>query len=315
MADYPQREKYFAHRFTRKLLKAAIAQQISPEACWLLTVIVHTEDAKRYSAPVTFWNEQLQSLLGFGGRSRLVRARNKAIEAGWLHYEPGGKFRPGRYWVTVPNEFANLTDGPVDDSPLPNGEPSQNGTANKATHSVQRPKTGRQEDGEATSLSQNRTAKAVLGSQNRTATGRQPDGKRAPFLPIPIPNPSDHSDHIDVTLEDELAEGEPAQGLAAEFFDVLGPLSENEGDCALIWQLAWLVAAGAIARQPVVEALRGPSRARERPGGPVGYVRTTLAGSIGTDCLAQCLARLPDRPWPKQPPREERPIVLQFKKA
>ena len=32
----------------------------------------------------------------------MKRVRDKAVEAGWLHYEPGTKGRAARYWVTIP---------------------------------------------------------------------------------------------------------------------------------------------------------------------------------------------------------------------
>ena len=114
---YPaDRGAFFAQRYCRLLTKSCAAQEIGPEACWLLTIIANLEDAKRYSAPVTFFNEQLSPLCGFGGSKRLVAVRNRAVQAGWLHYERGGKGRPGRYWVTIPKAFQVLDDSPCDES-------------------------------------------------------------------------------------------------------------------------------------------------------------------------------------------------------
>ena len=60
MNSYPKnRGSFFAHKFCRILTKAAVAQELGPESCWLLSVIVHQEDAIRYSRPVTFWNDDL----------------------------------------------------------------------------------------------------------------------------------------------------------------------------------------------------------------------------------------------------------------
>lgn len=157
--QYPEREPFFAHQFCRLLTKAAVAQRIGPEACWLLSVIVHQEDAIHYSRPVDYFNEQLMPLCGFGGRGRLVTARRKAIEAGWLHYEEGGKGKPGTYWVTIPAEYAGIPDGPCDES-------------------ISR------------SDSERQTEFAVLKQNGkRTASGRQADGKRAPSNPTPYPTP------------------------------------------------------------------------------------------------------------------------------
>ena len=114
MAEYPARCKYFAHKLIRLMVRSCAAQDIGVDGFALVTVIVHTEDAKRYSGPVTFWNEQLMPLLGFNSWGQLDRARDKAIAAGWLHYESGGKRKVGRYWATVPLALDEIPDGAVD---------------------------------------------------------------------------------------------------------------------------------------------------------------------------------------------------------
>jgi len=112
MSSYPNRPKFFAHRFVRVLTKTCASQEIGCEAFCLLTIIAHTEDAKHYSGPVTYWNEQLMPICGFGGKDRLVRARKKAVDAGWLHYEPGSKAKAARYWTLIPDKFSQLDDAP-----------------------------------------------------------------------------------------------------------------------------------------------------------------------------------------------------------
>lgn len=112
-----RRESHFAHRFCRLLAKATVAQFLGPEVCWLLTVVAHTEDARHYSGPVTFWNEQLAAMCGFSNVTRLVRARKKATNAGWLNYWAGGKGKAGLYAVTIPDELEGIPDGPSDEDP------------------------------------------------------------------------------------------------------------------------------------------------------------------------------------------------------
>lgn len=114
MPKYPKRGSHFAHRFTRLLTKAAVAQELGPECCWLLTIVSHQEDAKRYSGPVIFWNQQLMALCGFGSERRLSRTRDACVEAGFLHYEPGGNRKPGRYWCLTP-DYLESDDSPVDE--------------------------------------------------------------------------------------------------------------------------------------------------------------------------------------------------------
>ena len=117
MSDsYPKREPFYAHRFVRLITKTAAAQHIGPEACWLLSIIAHQEDAIHYRHPIRYWNEQLGALCGFGSRKRLVSARRRAVDAGWLVYREGGKGRPGVYWVEIPPEYQDLPDGPCDES-------------------------------------------------------------------------------------------------------------------------------------------------------------------------------------------------------
>jgi len=166
---YPERPAFFAHRFCRLLTKLAVAQDIGSEACWMLTIIAHQEDSIRYRRAVTYYNEQLMPLCGFGGRSRLVTARRKAIEAGWLHYEPGGKGKPGTYWVLVPERYEDVEDTACDESSEP----------------VSRPESGQQTENAVP----NQDGNSDLPSQNRTTTGRQTDGKRTANAHLPSPSP------------------------------------------------------------------------------------------------------------------------------
>ena len=110
MADYPKRESHFAHRLIRLMIRTCAAQEIGTDGFMLVSIIAHTEDAKHYSAPVTFWNDQLLSVCGFASWGKLDRARKKASAAGWLHYEGGGKGKVGRYWATVPKSFNGQPD-------------------------------------------------------------------------------------------------------------------------------------------------------------------------------------------------------------
>lgn len=179
MPEYPSRQQFFAIKFCRLLTKSAAALEIGPEVCWLLTVIVAQEDAVKYRRPVNFWNDQLGTVCGFRSRKRLVTARSKAINAGWLHYEQGDKRKPGVYWVTVPNGLDIATAGACDES-ASKGQPMglQNGTADA--------------DGVL-----KRNGKPAMGVQNGTPNGTanrlrgydtelETHSKGAPSLPNPI---------------------------------------------------------------------------------------------------------------------------------
>lgn len=118
LADYPRREAYFAHRFLRLLTKTAAAQELRPEVCWLLTVVAMQEDSKRYTEPAKWYLEQLAPICGFKSKQTLVTAIGRAVEEGWLVYFHGSKTRPGRFWVSIPERFTSLDDGPCDESAL-----------------------------------------------------------------------------------------------------------------------------------------------------------------------------------------------------
>lgn len=123
MPTYPAetRSRFFAMKFLRLLAKTAAAQIIGADACWMLTVIVTTEDVTRYRRGVTFYNEQLMPLLGITRWHRLDAIRRKAIGAGWLHYEAppkGLRGKPGVYWVTIPAYAEGLPDSQFDEGEL-----------------------------------------------------------------------------------------------------------------------------------------------------------------------------------------------------
>ena len=80
--DYPKRDKFFAHKFTRLMFRVCLANDIGPAACYMLSQIAHTEDASHYRKSVTFYNDQLINVCGLGSVPPLIRARSKAIEAG-----------------------------------------------------------------------------------------------------------------------------------------------------------------------------------------------------------------------------------------
>jgi hypothetical protein len=112
---YPKREPFFANRYVRLLTKVAAANEISPETCWLLAMIVHQEDSCRYRKAITFTNPQMMPIFGAHSPEKLEAARDRAVAHGWLHYEKGWKGVPGRYWVLIPPDYEGVEDAPVTD--------------------------------------------------------------------------------------------------------------------------------------------------------------------------------------------------------
>ncbi|MEL7500050.1 MAG: hypothetical protein AAFN77_20785 [Planctomycetota bacterium] len=133
--SYPKRPKFFAAKFCRVLTKAAAAMDIGPETCWMLTVIAMQEDSCRYRKPVNYWNEQLMTLCGFRSRKRLITARSKAVDFGWLVYIKGGNRKPGKYWVQVPHPYSIESDS----GPCCEPEPKVQRPDSQPEPKVQRP--------------------------------------------------------------------------------------------------------------------------------------------------------------------------------
>ncbi len=117
-AVYPRRERLFALHLSRLMSETSLANEIGPDACWLIQVIANAEDAKFYSGPVAFGNDQLAPLSGCRNVKALARVRDRAVAAGWLYYLPGSKHVYGRYWVTIPDALAPYLGCTTTKSPL-----------------------------------------------------------------------------------------------------------------------------------------------------------------------------------------------------
>lgn len=104
MADYPTRPKFWALTVIRALQKTGAANHIGRDAAWIITNVAAMEDTKRYSGAVAYWNDHLRDVAGFTSKKTFDKARKAAVNAGWLHYEPGGKGRAGLYWTLIPKD-------------------------------------------------------------------------------------------------------------------------------------------------------------------------------------------------------------------
>lgn len=111
-STYPQRPSGFVYKLDKLMWKAMLAQRVGPEVCWLIKTIGVIEDNQFYHHPVRRYNEQLMIECGIATAKTLDRVRQAAIDAGWLHYEPGGKGVPGTYWVTIPEAAVRADDIP-----------------------------------------------------------------------------------------------------------------------------------------------------------------------------------------------------------
>lgn len=116
MAKRSKKPKYFDQRVIRLLTRECVANELGPEVCWLITVIVLQERVVNFSRPVTYFNAQLMPLVGAGSEKTLKRWRDKAVKAGWLDYEKGDQQSPGLYSVKVPESLRSAWDGPISEA-------------------------------------------------------------------------------------------------------------------------------------------------------------------------------------------------------
>ena len=76
-AAYPKRQTHFAHKLVRLMLHSCAAQEIGADGFLVVAAIAHAEDAKRYSGPVTYWNEQLLPDSWRGVVARVAHRRDR----------------------------------------------------------------------------------------------------------------------------------------------------------------------------------------------------------------------------------------------
>ncbi len=176
-ATYPKRPSHFAHKFTRLLLKACVANELGAEAALLLIAVAHTEDAKGYRGPVTFHNGQFLPLIGVGSEAAFKRLRSKCEDAGWLVHQDGSRSKTPAYWVTIPAEYCGWDDGPTDETPTDYiGTTGANGSAGDP-----------QCDLNAISI---RSQCDLNADPKRSPSDRNAISKRTAFFPSPSPDPS-----------------------------------------------------------------------------------------------------------------------------
>jgi hypothetical protein len=192
--EYPKasRGSFFAHKFVRLLMKSCAAQDMGQNAVLLCVFIAHTEDAMHYSGACRFWNEQLLSVMGFRSAKQLDAARDKAVEAGWLVYDRAGNRSVGRYWVTIPEQFATLTDSPTgENGPAASGNHS---AIHSTNHSESDPNTARirHESGTNQGVSSNPVPDPVPVPQKKHTHGKpdQSTGTQGqPYIPEKVNTP------------------------------------------------------------------------------------------------------------------------------
>lgn len=186
-ARYPARPSYFAHWFVRAMGRARLAAEVGPDVCWLLAFVAHAEDARRYRGPVAFFNDDLAAQLGLS-LAGFKRARDRAVGAGWLVYEPGAKGRPARYYVTAPDGVGGDDDGRADaDAAHIPAQPEPDVSQNPAIPAQAEPHLSHERAASEPDVSR----KPAIPAQNRTASEPQVSHLKTPYAL----NPEDPHPH------------------------------------------------------------------------------------------------------------------------
>ncbi len=102
------KKQYFAHSVIRAMTKEAAGMTIEGTGIALVSIVAMQEDAVRYSKPVTFWNSQLSTILGFKSVGSFRRIRALCVKHGWLDYAPKKTRKPGLYSAKIPKEYADF---------------------------------------------------------------------------------------------------------------------------------------------------------------------------------------------------------------
>ena len=161
----------FGIRYMRWLYESGAAAELGPDAVAILSAVLTLEDAFHYQRAPNFYNAQLMDRCGFRSEHAFIRARQIAIDAGLLVYEPGRKRTPGRYFVC--------------------GFTAQ--SAGKAEGNEQNPPGFTAQS--AAEAGRNQQDDPGFTAQSAAEAGRKPDESRTkagpsiPHTPYPIPKP------------------------------------------------------------------------------------------------------------------------------
>ncbi len=122
--QYEKRPAFFANRYTTLLYQFEAVAQIGQLGVLLCILIAHREDAMHYTRPIDFWNSQLLAALGISKWETLNKARQAAIEAGWIEYEGTNTRSRGKYRATIPAEYEEIKAGMTEGLYPSNGDNS-----------------------------------------------------------------------------------------------------------------------------------------------------------------------------------------------
>jgi hypothetical protein len=191
---YPQRDQFYAQKYSRLLAKICLANELGADACYFLTTIASLEDAKRYSGPINFYNTQLMPIIGQSREETFRKVRAKLMAAGWLHCEipPNGARKAAIYWTTTPEQYSDIEAGSLDEDSSEYERGHCDGFKFAIDHLTDQPHTTELCDIQLNST-QKRTLKRcrsdVEAMLKRCRSDVEAMSKRTASLPNPIPNP------------------------------------------------------------------------------------------------------------------------------
>lgn len=111
MSDQLEDPKHnYAMRYIRHMIDAGLPNELGQGVFTMLTVISINNHGADRARPILFFNLQLMFAAGIKSMATLVAIRQAAIDAGWLQYQAGKKSAPGKYLVTVPEQYRDRLD-------------------------------------------------------------------------------------------------------------------------------------------------------------------------------------------------------------
>lgn len=102
---YPARPGFWANQVQRALITSEAVSTLGRDACWLIMFIAAREDMLFYKQIPRWWTQQLMDDSGFTNKSKFLKTRQAAIDAGWIVMNGGGKGIEGEYFTDIPPQF------------------------------------------------------------------------------------------------------------------------------------------------------------------------------------------------------------------
>lgn len=130
---YERHDIQFAMRYMGLLFNGGMNSSLGIDTVAILSMVVAFEDENRFTKPVEYFDSEVMQMLGLK-QNELKKARQKAIDEGWLNFESRSENNlPSLYWVTAPESHRKyLLPPPAGEKfkrPKPAKKPAKKGSS------------------------------------------------------------------------------------------------------------------------------------------------------------------------------------------